>query len=143
MRWNGRLGFLTKRALGLYSVVQEEMTDKKRPDIQAHAARVDAPPPTEIKIADNWSYNELVGSLRSQLFGLYLRDYRTRFGALLLVRKSKLYWIDSQHGERVPSFNALIDKLQTEANNTELKDIEIEEVKIIGVDLTIRTNPIK
>jgi len=134
---------LRERALGLYSVVpEEEMADKKKPDIRIHASKVDAPVPIELKIADNWSYKQLLTSLRTQLVGQYMRDSRTRFGIFLLVRKQKQFWINKQQRERIPSFHALIKQLQKDADRTQLADIEIEEIKVVGIDLCKRVSSV-
>ena len=52
---------LRRAARGRYSLPpEEELADATRPDLRIHASAVDAPVPIELKIADKWSYAELV-----------------------------------------------------------------------------------
>src|SRR5215467_163251 len=77
---------LRQHAHGRYSVPpEEELADATRPDLRIHAPAVDAPIPIELKIADKWSYAELVERLHNQLVGQYLREVRSKFGIFLLV----------------------------------------------------------
>jgi len=67
-------------ARGRYSVVQEEeLADAKRPDFRWIGTGFDAPVPTELKLADNWTGPQLFERLEAQLGGDYLRDTRTVF----------------------------------------------------------------
>lgn len=133
---------LRERALGLYSVApEEEMADKKKPDIRIHAPSVNAPIPIEIKIADNWSYKELLSSLYNQLIGQYMRDDRTYYGVFLLVRKQKCLWNSRPSQIQITSFEDLIHKLQHEADNAQIGNVKVKDIKIIGIDLSKRIQP--
>lgn len=133
--------WLRDRANSYYSVHQEEeQADGKRPDIRLHSQAFDAPVPVELKISDNWSGNELIERLENQLCNDYLRDFRTNFGVFLLVwRGEKNGWDIS---ERL-SFNDLIQHLQHHGKVYTENRGDIENLEIIGIDLTARSVPIR
>jgi len=52
---------LRQKAFNRYAIPQEEeMADKKRPDLRFHGVGIDAPVPVELKIAENWFRPRLV-----------------------------------------------------------------------------------
>jgi hypothetical protein len=102
---------------------------------------LNAPVPIELKVADNnWSGTKLFERLESQLIGDYLRDPRSNCGIfMLLFRGEKTYWeADHFPGEKL-SFDQLILKLQKYADVLVSKHDKVEEVKVLGVDLTKRS----
>ncbi len=128
------------RSHGRYSVPQEEeLADAKRPDIRIHGSGFDGPVPIELKIADkNWSGTKLFERLENQLCGDYLRDDRSNCGVfLLLSRGTKSFWLHPQTQERM-SFQELVDSLQSHATNYIAEDPGIHEIKVVGIDLTLR-----
>lgn len=131
---------LRKASNGHYSVIpEEEMTDKKKPDLKFHAMTVDSTVPVELKIADNWSLADLKGQIHNQLIGQYLRAEETRYGVFLLVYKGrKSYWKAHSPGQRVNSFEALCEFLQLDADSPQKRDVEVEEIRVVGIDLTKR-----
>lgn len=75
---------------GFYSVSrEEEVKDKKRPDIRIHNLPADTKVSIEIKIADDWSGSELKSAFTHQLIKRYLRDPRCRHGMLVLIGRGK------------------------------------------------------
>ena len=133
--------WLRDRANGKYSVPQEEeMADAKRPDIRIHVATLDAPVPVELKIADTWSGPTLFERLENQLIGDYLRDRRSSCGMFVLVfRGEKSFWqTDRCPGERL-SFERLVQELQTRADELVNESFKAEQVRVLGIDLTLRT----
>jgi hypothetical protein len=126
-------------ACGRYSVPpEEELADATRPDLRIHAPAVDAPVPIELKIADKWSYAELVERLHNQLVGQYLRDTRSRFGVFLLVwRGTKKKWREPEAGKPC-SFSNLLERLDAEAKAILRDRYDLEEIRIVGIDLTKR-----
>ena len=81
---------LREKALGLYSIPQEEeFADAKRSDLRFHGKGFDGPVPVELKIADKWSGPDLFERLENQLCGDYLRDNRSRRGIFLLVYRGE------------------------------------------------------
>jgi len=126
------------RASGRYVIPQElELPDAKRPDLWWTSTAFNGPVPTELKIADNWSGNELVERLENQLAGDYLRDDASVRGIYLLV------WRGVQKRWRLPNkrwvnFSRLLEALQNHWASVTLAHPRVEEVKVIGIDLTKR-----
>ena len=131
---------LQKASNGLYSVVpEEEMADKKKPDLKFHAMTVESTVPVELKIADNWSLSDLKGQIRNQLVGQYLRAEKTRYGVFLLVYKgTRSFWEDRSAEQRTDSFDDLCRLLQQEADSPQKHDVEVEEIRVVWIDLTKR-----
>ena len=125
---------------GRYTVAQEdELADATRPDLRVHSPNVEAPVPIELKIADNWTYGELSAGLVRQLAGQYQRDERTKFGIYLLVwrgeeRKRRKRPSDG----RLVDFGTLVVELQAEAEQIPRTRQDIEEIRVVGIDLTKR-----
>ncbi len=120
---------------------EEELADAKRPDIRVHGSGFKGPVPIELKIADkNWSGTKLFERLENQLCGDYLRDNHSSCGVyLLLYRGTKKHWEHPVTSERL-DFLALISALQSHVDQY-IQDLSrIEEVKVIGIDLTVRSN---
>jgi hypothetical protein len=97
-------GWLRDRSRGKYTVTQEEeLADRKEPDIRVHGSGFDAPVPIELKVADNkWSGADLFERLNNQLCGQYLRDPRSNNGIYLLVYLGKkTNWQHPKTGEKI------------------------------------------
>jgi hypothetical protein len=126
-------------ARGRYSVPpEEELADATRPDLRIHAPAIDASVPIELKIADKWSYTELVERLHNQLVGQYLRDVRSKFGVFLLVwRGTKKKWRESESGKQF-SFGNLLERLEAQGEDILRNRNDLEEIRIVGIDLTKR-----
>ena len=115
------------------------MADKKKPDLKFHAMTVESTVPVELKIADNWSLADLKGQIHNQLVGQYLRAEKTRYGIFLLVYEgTRSFWEDRSAGQRVSSFGELCRLLQLEADTPLKRDVEVEEIRVVWVDLTKR-----
>jgi hypothetical protein len=137
--------WLRDHASRKYSVHQEEeQADAKRPDIRTHGYGFDTPVPIELKIADNkWTGSKLFERLENQLCNDYLRDYRTTYGIFLLVwRGEKQKWENPTTKQRM-SFDELVETLQQHAQAYILERGEIDDVSVIGVDLTKRLKPVR
>jgi hypothetical protein len=69
-----------------YSVEREvHVADENEPDIRLRAKVTDASVPTEIKVAESWTLEQLEAALTRQLCEKYLRARDARHGILLLV----------------------------------------------------------
>jgi hypothetical protein len=69
-----------------YSVEREvHVADENEPDIRLRAKVTDASVPTEIKVAESWTLEQLEAALTTQLCQKYLRARDARHGILLLV----------------------------------------------------------
>jgi len=133
-------GWLRERSNGKYSVApEEELADRKEPDIRLHGFDFEGPVPIELKIADNnWSGPDLFERLKNQLCGQYLRDARSNCGIFLIVyRGKKWHWKDPGSGKMV-DFSTLIQLLKKEAKKIAIADEKIEGLEIIDIDLTRR-----
>ncbi|MBU1357897.1 MAG: hypothetical protein KKC79_08345 [Gammaproteobacteria bacterium] len=126
------------RARGRYVIPQElELPDAKRPDLWWTCTAFSGPVPTELKIADNWSGSELFERLENQLAGDYLRDRASVRGIYLLV------WRGVQRRWQLPNkkwinFPGLVQALQDHWASVTSAHSCVEEIKVIGIDLTKR-----
>lgn len=131
---------LREKAYGRYSIPQEEeLADAKRPDLRFHGVNFDGPVPVELKLADNWAGPALVERLEKQLCGDYLRDNRSNRGIFLLVyRGKKSGWDVPIIANRV-NFKGLIAALQDHWQLISPKFATVEDITVIGIDLTKRS----
>lgn len=127
-----------------YLVTQEEeQADAKRTDIRIHGYGFDTPVVIELKIADKWSGNELFERLENQLCNDYLRDYRTTYGIFLLVyRGEQQKWVHPDKKQKM-NFANIIETLQKHAQIYIRDRDKIDDVSVIGIDLTERLKPVR
>jgi hypothetical protein len=135
-------GWLRDRARSRYVVPQEdELADAKRPDLRFLTTGFDGPVPTEVKIADRWSGPKLFERVENQLCNDYLRDMRSSNGVFLLLRIGKQSsWSHPVTGDSL-DFNRLCAALQVFAQSLIASRADIDSVRIIGIDLTLRSTP--
>lgn len=132
--------WLRDRAKGRYTVPQEEeLADATKPDVRFQGGSFDGPVPMELKLADNnWSGAHLIERLENQLCGDYLRDNRSSRGIFCLVwRGEKKRWALPNSKKRV-DFDGLVVALQAHWYAISDRFPGIEEVRVIGIDLTKR-----
>ena len=98
----------------------------------------DAPVPAELKLAEKWSGPSLFERLEIQLSGDYLRDIRSSRGIFVLVYGGGRSSWTHQNGKSIDSFAELITELQEHLAVLSPSFPSVEEIKIIGIDLTIR-----
>lgn len=126
------------RARGRYVIPQElELPDAKRPDLWWTCTAFNGPVPTELKIADNWTGPKLFERLENQLAGDYLRDDASVRGIYLLV------WRGEQKRWQLPNtksvnFDELVKALQSHWESVTGAHPCVEEIRVIGIDLTKR-----
>lgn len=121
---------------GKYGVSSEdEYADATRPDLNIHAPTVDYPIVIELKKADNWPVPKLSERLHNQLVGQYMRDAHSQFGIYLLVWQGK--W-KRKIDEKKLTFEKLLNLLQEEADKIVQNRYDLEEIKVVGIDLTKR-----
>lgn len=131
---------LERMSAGRYQIPQEEeLADEKRTDLRFHGAGISAPVPAELKIADKWTGPKLFERFENQLSGDYLRDRRSSRGIYLLVNRGK-------EGQRwqlpdgtMADFEDLVRALQDYWLELTPKYPGVEELRVIGVDLSKRT----
>jgi hypothetical protein len=93
----------------------------------------------ELKLAGNWTGPELFERLRNQLCGDYLRDPRSNLGLFVLVKHDeKARWQLPGSNKQV-DFEALILALQNHWSELSESHPHVEDVKIVGIDLTARS----
>jgi hypothetical protein len=129
---------LREKALGRYTIPQEEeLADDKRPDLRFHGADFDAPVPVELKLVDRWTGPKLFERLENQLSGDYLRDNRSSRGIFALVNLSpaKRWQLPSND---LVDFDGLVQALQNHWKSIANKHSHVEDIAIIGIDLTKR-----
>jgi len=132
-------GWCRDRSAGRYNLPQEEeLADAKRPDLRFLGAGFDGPVPVELKLADKWTGPHLFERLETQLCGDYLRDIRSSRGIFGLVYLgTKSYW-ELPNGKRAESFGALVEALQTHWTQISNQFPGVEDIAVIGIDLTKR-----
>lgn len=127
-----------ERATGKYNITQEEeLADAKRPDCRFLGSGIDAPVPVELKLADNWPGSKLFERLENQLCGDYLRDSHSNCGIFVLVYRGEKYKWTIPNGSKVP-FAELVEALQNHWEQLSPKFPKIEQIAVIGIDLTKR-----
>lgn len=119
-----------------YSLVREEEVGRqKKPDIRIHhSSCTEHPISIEIKIAERWTFDELLRALHEQLVGQYLRANKSRHGILLLCssgppRKSPWTATDSPI-----DFPALVEILRREAGEIESTNAEVDALDVVDID---------
>jgi hypothetical protein len=122
-----------------YAIPQEEeLADAKRPDLRFHGVGFDGPVPVELKLADKWTGPHLFERLESQLCGDYLRDHRSTRGIVGLVyHGTKKAW-ELPNGRRAENFATLVDALQDHWISLSSQFPGVEDIRVIGIDLTKR-----
>lgn len=128
-----------ERSGGRYSIPQEEeLADAKRPDLRFHGMGFDGPVPAELKLAEKWTGPELFERLEVQLCGDYLRDIRSNHGIFLLVYSGERSSWQLPDGKSAESFDGLVDALQNHWCFLSSNFPNVEDIKVIGIDLTKR-----
>lgn len=132
-------GWLRDRAGGRYSIPpEEELADAKRPDLRFRGAGFDGPVPVELKVADNWTGPHLFERMEVQLGGDYLRDIRSSRGIFLLVYVGVKQSWDLPGGGRAESFEALLTALRQHWAVLANQYPNVEDLAVVGIDLTRR-----
>ncbi|WP_318390554.1 hypothetical protein [Enterobacter sp.] len=132
---------LRGKASGRYTITQEEeLADAKRPDLRFNGNGFDSPVPVELKLADKWTGPALFERLENQLCGDYLRDTRSGRGIFMLINRNT----EKNKGWQVPEekaniiFKQLVERLQQHWKNISHQFQNIDDIRIIGVDLAKR-----
>jgi len=100
----------------------------------------DGPVPIELKLADKWTGPKLFERLENQLCGDYLRDNRSNRGIFVLVyRGEQKHWEMPDNANRV-DFLGLVTALQEYWKHISTKFPGIDDITVIGIDLTKRSS---
>lgn len=120
----------------VYSPVrEEEQEDRNEPDITIHRPGLPHHIPIEIKIADSWSYNQLVQTIELQIIQKYLKPAAATHGFMVITWHGKRKeWRPG--GERKPlNFLDLVEDLKQQAIAI-CKNYEfVESICVLGIDL--------
>ena len=125
------------RSRGVYEVTrEEEVADRNRTDIRLFARNCGEKAVIEVKIADNWTANQLDMALREQLVGKYMRHARCKAGCLLLTyHGTKKHWMHPETRKRV-KFSQLVEIMMDKARIIEAETQNDVRVTVSGLDLT-------
>jgi hypothetical protein len=136
-------GHLRNSSAGRYIVTpEEELADLKRPDLRFHGIGFDNPVPVELKIADKWTGPDLFERLENQLSGDYLRDIRSSRGVFLVVYRGKKTSWQHPNGTTAKSFGELVSALSEHWRTLASQFEQVDDLAIVGIDLTARSRPI-
>jgi hypothetical protein len=133
-------GWCERTSHGRYHLPQEEeLADAKRPDLRWFGSGFTSHVPVELKLAENWSGPELAERLENQLCGDYMRESGSTRGIFLLTYRGK----DGKTSWELPlgtvgSFDELVSGLQHQWQSISHKYPKVDEIRVIGVDLTKR-----
>ncbi|EDZ46046.1 conserved hypothetical protein [Rhodobacterales bacterium Y4I] len=132
-------GRLNDLANGRYTCAQEnEMPNAQRPDVWVQRPGIIAVP-IELKLLDNgWTGPGLCERLRNQLAGDYLRAEAGGRGIMALVWQGRVTNRKWQIGDRRVDLDGLEAALQDYWHSISADWPDIDEVKVIVVDLTRR-----
>jgi len=125
---------LIRRSRQRYTVPQEAVIDQsQRPDIRLENPQTDAVS-VEVKWAQRWSFNDLLGALEDQLLGQYLRAHNSRHGILLLglIERDRKNW--QRPDGCLVDFPELIKLLQARAVQLEEQHPEVKRLEVVGID---------
>ena len=122
-RWLQRR--LNEKSKGCYVVPQEcEIDGAVRPDLRLVIPNA-APVSLELKIADNWTLQDLLDGLEGQMVGTYLRDHHARHGIYVLARFNReRRWKSLEEGPLINS-EQMLAVLQK----------RIEEILAVRIDI--------
>ncbi len=128
-----------QQAQGRYSIPQEEeLADKKRPDLRFQGCGFDGPVPCELKLAHKWSGPEHFERLENQLCGDYLRDTRSSRGLFVLIYQGVAQKWQLPNSRTQVDFTGLISALQDHCKAIYNNFPGVDEVRVVGIDLTRR-----
>jgi hypothetical protein len=134
-------GWCRDRAAGRYSIAQEEeLSDSKRTDLRFLGTGFDGPVPIELKLSDGWGAPKFRERLENQLCGDYLRDEHSNRGIFLIVHRGDQQSWQIPNGNQKANFNELLEDLQAHWEAISSNYPKIEQIVVIGIDLTKRTS---
>lgn len=124
-----------------YSVIREEEIDRREePDIRLHHPTAGCVS-IEIKPVEGgtsrYSLNGLVGALRNQLVGQYLRAANSRHGIFVVAMLGQRQWRAPESGERI-GFCEVIDRLSHTAREIIERDDRLNDLRVVGIDFTVQ-----
>jgi hypothetical protein len=137
--------YLDEKSLGRYNTSAEAEVDPKTyPDLRIESSAVNGAVFVEIKVANRWSYNDLMTALESQLIGQYLRAERAQHGIFLLFHtgldpKNNIKENWEPDGAPKRSWFELLSDLRARADQILQSRRDIESVRVIGIDVRMQS----
>jgi hypothetical protein len=130
-RWVARK--LQERSRKRFIISQEDVIDmEERPDLRIRNQKT-SPVSVEVKWAERWTVPQLLERLENQLLGQYLRAHTSRHAVYLIGLSESHRWRLSD-GDRLISFEELIELLTTRANELRKQRKDVEDVAVFGID---------
>jgi hypothetical protein len=132
---------LNVHAASRYVCAQEhELANGQRLDICLLSPQVNTPVPIELKLLDKkWTGADLCERLRNQLVGDYLREQYANCGIMLLIWQGKSPTKKWQIQGRRVGVSELEAAMQAYWQSIATDYPNVEAVKVIVIDLTVRT----
>lgn len=133
-------GRLEERALGAYTVAQENVTaEEKETDIRLRSTAAAIEGVIELKIGDkdNYSGRSLREVIANQLVAKYLAPKGRRAGFVLITRSTRERWQHPETGEML-DFTGLIAMLKDTARQLQLTFPDEIHIDVVGLDLRRR-----
>ena len=125
---------LTGLSRGRYvAVAEEEIVESNYPDIRVHNPAIAGAITIEVKIAERWSYLQLLESVREQIVGRYLRDTKSVYGILAIASSGPKRGWRHDDGTAIPSFADLLKRLQVDVASME-SQLAVKEMRVVGID---------
>lgn len=122
-------------ARGAYQVSrEEEVADKKEPDVRLIGLSGAGKAAVEIKIGDSWSVAELETALVDQLVGQYLRHEECSVGCLLITYGGRKGFEHPDTGKKM-GFKEVIQHLRKRASQIQAADPRDIRIGIATLDL--------
>ena len=115
------------------AVAEEEIAESNYPDIRVHNPAIAGGITIEVKIAERWSYLELLESVREQIVGRYLRDTKSIYGILAIASSGPKRGWQHDDGTAIPSFADLLERLQVDVASMQ-SELAVKEMRVIGID---------
>ena len=130
-------GRLMRESRRRYNVVREPEVDlKKKPDIRLENNKAGVVS-IEIKPVGGkfiYTFDSLKKTLNDQLVKQYLRAVNSRHGILVVIMVARKSW--RPPGEGQLNFMQLIQKLNEYAKEIQANNIEVEQLRVVGIDCT-------
>lgn len=120
---------------------EPEVDEDKRTDIEVSSAAGKVC--IEVKPVDStrtYSANSLTETLREQLVGQYLRGQNSQHGVLVVFRLDAKQW-EIPDGSDRGDFHELIGYLTEQAAKVEADNVDIEGLRVIGIDCVSTKSP--
>jgi hypothetical protein len=115
------------------AVAEEEISGSNYPDIRIHNSEVEGAIAIEVKIAERWSYRELVSAISEQIVGQYLRDPKSIYGILAIASSGPRRGWQHEDGRPIATFAELLEQLDADACRIAMQTT-MKEIRVLAID---------